>query len=75
MPLSLPAVIENIVIRINDENLFLRGEVVGSHYISISGLLKKEGKSGKDINQSHIPKHHKLTLNELQWVNFYGPQL
>lgn len=75
VPLSLPAVIENIVVRINDFNFIQKGEVIGSHYININKLLQKEGALVDGVQQSHIRKDKKLLITDLQWVNFYGPQL
>ena len=41
LPLALPAVTDNIVIRINDFNFIQKSEVIGSHYININKIIKK----------------------------------
>ena len=75
LPLALPAVTDNIVVRINDFNFIQKSEVIGSHYININKILKKEGISGKEVGQSHIRPEKKLRTTDLQWINFYGPQV
>lgn len=40
VPMSLPAVVENIAFRLNDFNYFQRVEVLGSYYLNINELIK-----------------------------------
>ena len=41
LPLALPAVTDNIVLRINDFNFIQKAEVIGSHYINVNKILQK----------------------------------
>lgn len=74
LPLALPAVTDNIVIRIGDFNFIQKQEILGSYYININKLLKGDGVVGKDICQPHLGQK-KLKVTDPQWINFYGPQM
>lgn len=65
MPVHLPAIIDNIILRVIDMNLIQDKEILGSYYFNINRL----------INESVSNSRQSLTnISSMQWINLYGPQ-
>lgn len=58
LPMSLPAVIENIAFRLNDFNYITSVEVLGSYYLNINQLIKSYENPPKKDDQSMMAKNN-----------------
>lgn len=83
LPLSLPAVVENLAFRLHDFNFIQKVEVLGSYYLNISELLKSIvtipnlalNFNNKNNSRNVYKLSDRAPIGDFRWVNFYGPQM
>jgi hypothetical protein len=67
---------ESIAFRLNDFNFIQKVELLGSYYLNIAELLAQYTDYNAVRNNQNTVNvfEDRLPLNNLRWINFYGPQ-
>ena len=70
VPVHLPAIIDNIIMRVIDANIIQKKEIIGSFYLNINRLINET-----EVAQERGQANRLSNITTTQWVNVYGSQL
>ena len=70
VPVHLPAIIDNIILRVIDCNIIQAKEILGSYYLNINRLINETMTRDNERRRGSLSN-----ITSTQWINLYGPQL